>query len=96
MDRTTHRTGNGTEYLTLRIVDGDPAATLPPGAAVVVDWRDRRLIHDRCYLVRDRGNATFVRYCQSIGGFRTNDETRTPLARPVDIVGRVVSVIRPL
>lgn len=96
MDCTTHRTGNSAEYFTLRIVDEDPATTLPRGAVVVVDWRDRRLIHDRCYLLRDRGNATFARYCQSTGGFRTNDETRTPLALPVDIVGRVVSVMRPL
>lgn len=54
------------EWLAMR-VDGDSMNKIsPPGSLIFVNIRDRRLVHNACYIVADEtGAATYKRYRQS-------------------------------
>lgn len=51
------------DWIALR-VEGDSMNKIsPPGSIILVNRRDRRLLHNACYVVSDeQGNATYKRY----------------------------------
>ncbi|NQV80966.1 MAG: hypothetical protein HQ495_10460 [Alphaproteobacteria bacterium] len=95
-DTPKRSTARDAPHIVLCVVTEDLASVAPRGALIVTNCADQVLIHDACYVVRDRGSAKVRRYCQRTNLLLADDARQSPLARPFDIVGRVVSVIRDL
>lgn len=80
------------EWIALR-VEGDSMNRISPhGSVVLVNRRDRRLVHNACYVVADEtGAATYKRWRQGQGFHPVSTETiEAPAFKgAVQVVGRV-------
>lgn len=94
--------GDG-EYYALEVTGDSMDRISPEGSTIIVDRKDKRLVHNACYIVLDGdGGSTYKRYRQS--PMRFEPVSTNPSHEPIfpdndnvpEVFGRVILTILPM